>query len=662
MKIKYAITLLSIVLTAGMSVAQTVLDIRADKIGAGISPTMYGIFFEDINYGADGGLYAEMIKNRSFEFVNPLQGWKAFGDVEIKTDGPFENNPHYVRLRSMGHAHKVTGIENEGYFGVSVCKDADYRLSLWARAPKGGIGRLKIEIVDPTPDGYYEVLARQVVEVASSEWKKYTSVLRSQKTLEKGVMRLVLEWQNDGMVDVEHISLFPVETWKGHENGLRKDLAEALCDLKPGVFRFPGGCIVEGTAMDDRYQWKNTVGPVENRPTIVNRWQYSFPDRLAPDYYQSNGLGFYEYFLLAEEIGAEPVPVLNVGMVCQCQNGAYAHAPVDSLCRFVDDAVDLVEFANGDAAKTKWGRLRADMGHPAPFGLKYVALGNEQWGREYVDRMKPFVDRLRSVCPDIKIIGGSGPSSDGDEFDMLWREMDRMAVDLVDEHYYRDEKWFLGNASRYDGYDRKAPKVFAGEYACHGSGSYRSAICEAAFMTGLERNADVVLMATYAPLFANKKAWQWGPDLIWFDNSDISLTDSYEIQRLFSLNKGTNVVPVTMDGRPVAGQEGQNGLYACAVYDKVTDSYVIKVVNVGNESQDLRLDLEKLPAKSKIKDVSRIVFSKDESITGNRFKSSKTETDDVTGGMVVKGRNAELSVTLAPESFAIYRFSLSSRS
>ena len=570
--------------------------VRVDKPGAEIQPTMYGLFFEDINYAADGGLYAELVKNRSFEFPQHLMGWYSFGRVTVKDDGPFERNPHYVRLENPGHEAKRTGLENEGYFGVGVKAGEEYRFSVWARNVSAQAGRIRVELTDPDTMNESQVLAAQTVDITSGEWTKYTVTLKSEKTEAKGRLRIFLD--SPAGVDLEHVSLFPVDTWQGHENGLRKDLAQKLADLKPGVLRFPGGCIVEGADLATRYQWKNSVGPVENRPLNENRWLHSFTHRFFPDYYQSYGLGYYEFFQFAEEIGAEPLPILSVGLACQYQNSSMdAHVPVDSLQPYIQDALDLIEFANGDVTTT-WGKVRAEMGHPEPFGMKYIGIGNEQWGTEYVERLEPFVKALRKAHPEIQIVGSAGPSpvSMKEQFDYLWEEMTRLKVDLVDEHYYNPESWFLAEGLRYDSYDRKGPKVFAGEYACHGVGKkwnhFNASLLEAAFMTGLERNADIVLMATYAPLLAHVQGWQWRPDLIWFDNLRSVGSVSYYVQQLYGLYKGTHVLPLKMDGKPVAGQEGQNGLFASAVCDKNTGEYIVKVANTGDTAQklDIRFD------------------------------------------------------------------------
>lgn len=587
----------ALTLSAGMTLsAQTnEMVIQTKKLGAEIQSTMYGLFFEDINYAADGGLYAELVKNRSFEFPQNLMGWSTFGNVSLQNDGPFERNPHYVRLADAGHAHKRTGLQNEGFFGMGVKQGEKYRFTVWARLPQGEKeSKIRVELMKANSMGESQVLAAQNLTINSTEWKKYELQLTPSITEAKAELRIFLA--SDATVDLEHISLFPVDTFNGHENGLRKDLAQALADIKPGVFRFPGGCIVEGTDLETRYDWKKSVGAVENRPLNENRWHYTFQHRFFPDYYQSYGLGFYEYFLLSEEIGAEPLPVLSCGLSCQFQNeDEHAHVPVGELDCYIQDALDLIEFANGDATTT-WGQLRAQMGHPAPFNLKFIGIGNEQWGSEYPERLEPFVKAIRKAYPDMKIIGSSGPDSEGKQFEYLWPEMKKLKVDLVDEHFYRPEEWFLAQGARYDNYDRKGPKVFAGEYACHGRGKkwnhYNAAILEAAFMTGLERNADIVHMATYAPLFAHVDGWQWRPDMIWFDNLASVRTVSYYVQQLYAMNKGSHTLPLTMNKQNVTGADGQNGLFASAVWEQADNTYIVKVVNTSAQAQPITLKFE----------------------------------------------------------------------
>ncbi|WP_308229825.1 alpha-L-arabinofuranosidase C-terminal domain-containing protein [uncultured Prevotella sp.] len=574
--------------------AQThTFDVNTKKVGAKVQPTMYGIFFEDINYAADGGLYGELVKNRSFEFPDALMGWKAFGKFEVKNDGPFERCPHYVVLGYSGHNDAATGLQNEGYFGIGIEKAEDYRFSVWAKAVSGD-ATVEVSLVDESTMDEHQEFATAKLKVSGNEWKKYELVLKPTKTVQKANLRLLLKGKNS--VALEHVSLFPKHTFKDRDNGMRRDLAQALYDLHPGVFRFPGGCIVEGSSLEQRYQWKNSIGPVENRPLNGNRWLSTFNYRLFPDYYQSYGLGFYEYFLLSEDIGAEPLPVLNVGMACQYQNwnNPKAHVPVDSLQPYIQDCLDLIEFANGDV-NTTWGKKRAEMGHPAPFNLKFLAVGNEQWDNLYYERLRPFVKAIKAKYPNIKLIGTSGPDSEGEMFDKGWKAMKELKADLVDEHFYRDEHWFLSHGLRYEGYDRKGPKVFAGEYACHGKGKkwnhFETSLYEAAFMTDLERNADVVDMATYAPLFAHVDGWQWRPDMIWYDNTRMFKTVSYYVQQMYACNKGTNVLPLTMNGKAVAGQEGQDGLFASAVVDKQKGEVIVKVANTSDKTQEVTLNL-----------------------------------------------------------------------
>ena len=577
--------------------AQThTFDVNTKKVGAKVQPTMYGIFFEDINYAADGGLYGELVKNRSFEFPDALMGWKAFGKFEVKNDGPFERCPHYVVLGYSGHNDAATGLQNEGYFGIGIEKGEDYRFSVWAKAVSGD-ATVEVSLVDENTMEEHQEFVTAELKVSGNEWKKYELVLKPAKTVQKANLRLLLKGKNS--VALEHVSLFPKHTFKDRDNGMRRDLAQALYDLHPGVFRFPGGCIVEGSSLEQRYQWKNSIGPVENRPLNGNRWLSTFNYRLFPDYYQSYGLGFYEYFLLSEDIGAEPLPVLNVGMACQYQNwnNPKAHVPVDSLQPYIQDCLDLIEFANGDV-NTTWGKKRAEMGHPAPFNLKFLAVGNEQWDNLYYERLRPFVKALKAKYPNIKLIGTSGPDSEGEMFDKGWKAMKELKADLVDEHFYRDEHWFLSHGLRYEGYDRKGPKVFAGEYACHGKGKkwnhFETSLYEAAFMTDLERNADVVDMATYAPLFAHVDGWQWRPDMIWYDNTRMFKTVSYYVQQMYACNKGTNVLPLTMNGKAVAGQEGQDGLFASAVVDKQKGEVIVKVANTSDKTQEVTLNLNGL--------------------------------------------------------------------
>ena len=637
-------------LTFGMQYlsAQT-HNIQVDfkKNGIPVQKTMYGIFFEDINYGADGGLYAELVKNRSFEFPDHLMGWSTFGKVEVKNDGPFKNNPHYVQLSYAGHDEKHTGLDNEGFFGIGVKKDADYRFSVWAKKTNDKKGSIRVELIDTESN----VIGSEKLEISSTEWKQYEVTLKSSKTLSNSKLRIFLTSKSD--VDLEHVSLFPVDTWKGRKNGLRKDLAQALYDLKPGVFRFPGGCIVEGTDLGSRYQWKNSIGQVENRTLNENRWQYTFANRFFPDYYQSYGLGFYEFFQLSEDIGAEPLPVLSCGLACQFQNkDEHAHVPVGELNPYVQDALDLIEFANGDVS-TKYGKIRSEMGHPAPFNLKLIAIGNEQWGEIYPERLEPFITAIRAKHPEVKIIGSEGPSPDGKDFDYGWEQMKRLKADLVDEHYYRSPEWFLTNAARYDKYDRKGPKVFAGEYACHPKNrknNFEAALCEAAFMTGFERNADVVQMCTYAPLFAHVNGWQWKPDLIWFDNLRSVKSANYYVQQLYGHNVGTNVLTTAENKIALTGQDG---IYASSTFDKNKNEIILKIANTSDSEKSVTYHLKGL--KNQERKAIKTVLKSPNLDAENTLDKPETvipHSEEIT----VSGNDFELK--LAPKAFYLLNIKL----
>ncbi len=584
-QMKFRIIFFALFLYSFSVFAQKKFVVDAKKIGPEIQPEMFGVFFEDINFGADGGLYAELIKNRSFEFNNNLVGWTPFGDVQVLKENPcFDKNPYYVRITENGNPSRA-GLENNGFRGIGLKMNESYRFSFYARVLDGLSKNCRIELVNDDD----VIIGEGLIVVEGKEWQKYTSFIESSQSDAYSKVRLILEDQ--GVVDFDHISMFPVETWKNRENGLRKDLVQSLYELHPGVFRFPGGCIVEGNTLATRYQWKNTVGPVGNRPVNINRWNYTFKHRKFPDYYQSYGLGFYEYFLLCEDLGAEPLPVLNVGLACQYVSTECV--PVGELGPYIQDAIDLIEFANG-SKDSQWGKVRADMGHPEPFNLKMIAIGNEQWDKVYVERLTLFVEAIRKAYPEIKIVGGSGPTSSGDKFSYLWPEMKKLKVDLVDEHYYKSPEWFLENADRYDDYDRKGPKVFAGEYAAHPksrNNSMRGAISEAAFMTGLERNADVVTLATYAPLFAHVNAWQWKPDMIWFNNLSFVRTPNYYVQQMYATNQGTNVLNITYDNEHVVGQDS---LYASAEFDENTSEIIVKIVNAGDTINDITIDLKGL--------------------------------------------------------------------
>ena len=509
---------------------------------------MWGAFFEDINFGADGGLYAELVKNGSFEFPEPMLGWfkispsLAKGEITVETEKPVrENSPHYVRIASKAGA--PLGISNEGFRGMGIHGGEDYDFAAQIRIMEG-TPKVTVEIVGN--DG--TTLASGVLKDSSSQWSKAALTLKPKDTDDHA--RLAIFVQGPGTVDVDQVSLFPQKTWKNRPGGLRADMVQALADLKPGFLRFPGGCVVEGSDLSKRYQWKNTIGPVEDRKLLVNRWNYEFKHRPTPDYYQSYGLGFFEFFQLCDDIGAQPLPIINCGMACQFNSGELC--PPDELNTYIQDALDLIEFANGPADST-WGAKRAAMGHPAPFGMKMMGVGNEQWGTQYIERLNLFTKVLKEKHPEISLVSDAGPSPDDERFQFLWPKVSELKADIVDQHCYANPLWFLASSDRFDHYDRQGPKVFFGEYAAQSvaivstknRNNLECALSEAAFMTGLERNADVVRMASYAPLFAHVDAWQWVPDLIWVDNLRVLPTANYYAQQMFCRNRGDVVLGVS---------------------------------------------------------------------------------------------------------------------
>ena len=569
------------------------ITVNANKTITNVKPTMWGVFFEDINFAADGGLYAELIKNRSFEFPLSMMGWK-----QVKQDGNGRtlptfyspsnpSNPHYLEI-VVDAISGSFGIINEGFRGMGIRKDAQYNFSVNARIKANSTLKMKLELINPAGT----VIGKGEISGFTADWKKYQVSFNATETVPKAQFRVMLSGK--GTIDIDNVSLFPSDTWKNRPGGLRNDLVQMIADLKPGFIRFPGGCIVEGRDLTNRYQWKTTVGPVEDRKLIMNRWNVEMQERQAPDYFQSFGLGFFEYFQLAEDIGAEPLPILNCGMSCQFNAGEVV--PLNDLDPYIQDALDLIDFANGNAT-TKWGRLRSSLGHPKSFDLKYIGIGNEQWDEQYIERYKEFEKVLKSKHPEIKIVSGAGPSASGTLFDYAWSELKKLSPDLIDEHYYMPPEWFLKNAGRYDNYDRKGIKVFAGEYAAHwkesteaeSRNSWYSALAEAAFMTGLERNSEVVNMASYAPLLAHVEAWQWRPDLIWFDNLNSIGTPNYYVQKLFSTYKGTQVVPALTGNKPLIGQDS---LYASATIDKNAGKLYLKLINVSNKPKYANVDLE----------------------------------------------------------------------
>jgi alpha-N-arabinofuranosidase len=591
MNIKLEATLLAAALPFLLAANAATIEVQVDKPGAKINPAMWGIFFEDINFGADGGLYAELIKNRGFEFPEPLMGWsklspsKARGQLSIRDDQPFNSaNPHYLRIESEGK--DVFGVANEGFRGIGVRQNEAYDFSVQARQTAGSPA-LRVELYGA--DG--TVLDSVRLEGFSSDWKKFTAVLHPKDTDAKAKLYVLVDGK--GGVDLDNVSLFPEKTWKNRPGGLRADMVQMLADLKPGFMRFPGGCIVEGSELARRYQWKKTIGPVEERQLLINRWNYEFLHRPTPDYFQSFGLGFFEFFQMCEDIGAQPLPILNCGMACQFNSGELC--PLDQLDTYIQDALDLIEFANGSAT-SEWGAKRAAMGHPEPFNMKMMGVGNEQWGPQYIERYEKFAKAIKAKRPEISLVAASGPDPADDRFKFLWSKLRELNADIVDEHSYAKPIWFLSNTHRYDNYDRNGPKVFMGEYAAQSVGvvsvknrnNLECALGEAAYMTGLERNADVVRMSSYAPLFANTEAWQWTPNLIWVDTLGVYATPNYYVQQLFSRNRGDVVLPTKLD-QP---ENQANKFFASTTRDNETGEIILKVVNAAASATETEIKLD----------------------------------------------------------------------
>ena len=637
----------------GQGTPVATISIRADQPGPKINPAMWGIFFEDINFGADGGLYAEMVKNRSFEFPDPLMGWVkispslAHGELSVRDDESFDtNNPHYVRILSEGTA--PFGLSNEGFRGMGVRQGETYDFSAQIRGIDG-TPSLRVQLYG----GDGTLLDSAELGNFSPDWKKYTATLHPKDTDAKARLAIVMDGK--GIVDLDMVSLFPEHTWKNRPGGLRADMVQALADLHPGFLRFPGGCIVEGSVLERRYQWKNTIGPVADRHLLINRWNYEFQHRPTPDYFQSFGLGFFEYFQLCEDIGAEPLPILNCGMACQFNSGELC--PIDELGPYIQDALDLIEFANG-ATDTTWGAKRAALGHPEPFNMKMLGVGNEQWGQQYIDRYTKFAEAIKAKYPDIQLVSAAGPDPADQRFQFAWSNLRALHADIIDEHSYAKPDWFFANTHRYDNYDRNGPKVFMGEYAAQSDhtvstknrNNLECALAEAAYMTGLERNAGVVRMASYAPLFANTEAWQWTPNLIWVNSLQVLRTPDYYVQQLFSRNRGDVVLPTQLEGI-VKSATGVEALYASATRDDQAGEIILKVVNPGGNVQTADINLHGANVSAA---ATKIVLA------GNFGDENTMESPQTVSPVESKLKNiaANFPCEFAPHSMTILRIKL----
>jgi len=499
------------------------LTVRCDAEGIRSSPMLWGLFFEEVNHAGDGGLYAELIRSRSFDGPRPLEGWRLIaegdgaGSMELDDVRPVsEVSPRSLRLRAERCGQGRVGVANEGYFGIGLRRDEEYDLSFCARRSPDLAGPVRVSLEHASG----RVLAQATIEGVSTEWSRHMCTLRADADCPDA--RLVISVSDGGTLWLDHVSLFPRNTFKQRPNGLRADLAKMLADTKPAFLRFPGGCFVEGPDLENAWRWKQTIASPIERPGHWNLW----------DYWSTDGLGYHEYLQMCEDLGAEPLFVINCGMACQARNGPFV--PMDEIEPWVQDALDAIEYANGPVTST-WGQLRAARGHEEPFGLKYLEIGNENWGPAYEERYARFYGAIKERYPDMNLIADARVTS--------------APVDIIDEHYYSSPEWFAANSERYDSYDRSGPRVYVGEYAVTqgcGQGNLRAAVAEAAFMAGMERNSDIVVMASYAPLFVHVNKRTWNPDAIVFDSVSCYGTPSYHVQRLFGQNPVGVVLPTEL--------------------------------------------------------------------------------------------------------------------
>ncbi len=577
--------------------SELVIEIAGN--GKAISPDLFGIFFEDLNYAADGGLYAELVQNRSFEYSrgdnqnwNSLSYWHLLQSepagitLSIASDKPLHiNNPHYVVLQ-INNPGPRNGLLNEGFDGLSITKGAKYDFSCFAQVLTGMPGIMTVRL--ESKDG--QLLGQSQISGVSGPWSKYTAIIEAQATDSQA--QLVLLISGSGSIGLDMISLFPQETFRNRTNGLRRDLAEAIAQLKPKFVRFPGGCLAHGDGLENMYRWKDTIGPIEQRKAQRNIWRY----------HQTVGLGYYEYFQFCEDIGAEPLPVVPAGVCCQ-NSGNYLGLvpkgqqglPLAEMDEYIQEVLDLIEYANGPA-DSYWGSLRAKAGHPEPFNLKYLGVGNEDQITEvFKERYKLIHDAIRSKYPEIIVIGTTGPGTDGPDYDEGWKFAREQKLQMVDEHGYKSPEWFWDNLRRFDNYPREGTLVYLGEYAAHErnrANTLRSALAEAAYMMGLERNGDLVVLSSYAPLLAKQGHTQWRPDMIYFDNTNITLSANYYAQQLFSCNSGDIYLPATISYNDIAGKLDRETAVS-VVKDSESGDIIIKLVSKSESAVKARIDLEK---------------------------------------------------------------------
>ncbi|MFT3782094.1 MAG: alpha-L-arabinofuranosidase C-terminal domain-containing protein [Nibricoccus sp.] len=598
---------------SGLSAAElatTTISIQTGAAGKKISPDLVGIFFEDINYAADGGLYAELIQNRSFQYQpteqptwNALTAWEltqrggAKASVGFDTTDPVHpNNPLYAVLH-VKEAGTGAGLVNLGFNGIPIKAGKAYNVSLFARQLyTGNRWRADANKEKPTPlivrfenkDG--EILGEAALAAPTYEWDRLATTITATRSEEAA--RFVILTNSKGGLALDVVSVMPKETFQNRPNGLRADLAQAIADLKPKFVRFPGGCLVHGHNLANMYRWKDTIGPIEQRKVQPNLWGY----------HQTVGLGYFEFFQFCEDIGAKPLPVVPAAVCCQ-NSGQLAGGtgqrglPLDQIPAYIQEVLDLIEYANGSATST-WGSKRAAAGHPAPFNLQYIGIGNEEHITDvFMERFTLIQEAVKTKHPEITIIGTTGPDASGQDYDDGWKFANQLRLAMVDEHYYKSPQWFLENLNRYDAYDRNKSKVYLGEYASRGN-KLSNALAEAAYMTALERNADVVTMASYAPLLGKIGNTQWNPNLIYFTNTKVVPTVNYYVQQLFSTNSGDAWIPSTISD--------SKDLATSVVRDSKTDDLILKIVNTGS-ARKMKIELSG-PAKASA-NVVKTVFA-----------------------------------------------------
>lgn len=590
---------------AGLKPVTATIKVEADRVKP-ISEHLIGIFFEDINYAADGGLYAELVQNRDFEYSakdgardknwNSTYAWSLQGadaELSVSEENPIHaNNSHYavLEVRQPGAA-----LVNSGFDGMAVKQGEKYDFSVFSKVldnTKGG----KVIIRLIAKDG--KEIAQTTLQVSSKEWKKQKAVLTVTADAADAVLSICP--QTAGKYALDMVSLFPRNTFKGRKNGLRADLAQTLADLHPRFVRFPGGCVAHGDGVDNIYDWKGSIGALEERKPLRNLWGY----------HQTRGLGYHEYFLYCEDMGAEPVPVVAAGVPCQNSGTCSHHSkgelgcggqqggiPMEEMPQYVQDVLDLIEYANGDAKKTVWGKKRAEAGHPKPFNLKYIGIGNEDLITDiFEERFTMIYDAVKEKYPEVTVIGTVGPFYEGSDYEEGWKFATKMGIPMVDEHYYNTPGWFINNQDFYDRYDRNKAKVYLGEYAAHLPGrpnNIETALAEALYLTSVERNADVVTMTSYAPLLAKEGHTQWNPDLVYFNNTEVKPTVGYYAQQMYGQNAGSEYIAssVTLDH---AEDAVKKRVSVSVVRDGKTGDMIVKLVNLLPVGVNARMELPSL--------------------------------------------------------------------